>query len=140
MSYINKKNLLCFLILSACFLQTMARICFLTPKYIVHVVNNILPISTSPLLVHCASGDNDIGNHTLYYEGDFTWSFCEQVFLRTLFFCHLSWGSKSISFDVFNSKLRKDCSTSMCYWEAQTDGIYFCNHYPPQDLKKVYSW
>ncbi|KAI3469943.1 hypothetical protein Pfo_026606 [Paulownia fortunei] len=140
MSCTKKKHLVFFHILSTCFLQTMARTCFATPEYKVHIVNDILPISKSPLLVHCASGDDDLGNHTLYYEGDFNWSFCEHIFFRTLFFCHVRWGSKTISFDAFNSKHNKDCTSGVCYWEAQTDGIYFSGYYPPEDLKKAYSW
>ncbi|KAI3469942.1 hypothetical protein Pfo_026605 [Paulownia fortunei] len=117
----------------------MARSCFFTDEYVVHVANNLYAYS-KPMVVHCASADDDLGNHTLSYQKDFNWSFCEQLFHRTLFFCHIWWGSKSVAFDVFTSKNRRACTSHVCYWEAQHDGIYFSGYYPPKDLILAYSW
>ncbi|GFP92870.1 hypothetical protein PHJA_001431300 [Phtheirospermum japonicum] len=108
-------------------------------KYAVHVVNNIYPVSSSPLLLHCASGNDELGNHQLYHHQDFHWSFCEQIFHRTLFFCRFRWGSKNIAFEVFNTTSLSVCKHS-CYWEAHADGVYFSGDYPRIGLAKMYPW
>ncbi|KAL7145150.1 hypothetical protein ABFS83_07G060600 [Erythranthe nasuta] len=133
------KNLLCFLILSTYFLETMGRTCFPRTKYIVHVVNKIRP-DAGPMYAHCASGHKELGNHTLYYNDDFNWSLCEGFLHRTLFFCRITWGSKSVSFDVYRSSDRGECLTDVCYWEARLDGIYFSGDFPPTFPFKKYSW
>lgn len=107
-------------------------------NYVIHVVNN-LPPKSAPLTVHCASGDNDLGTHTLSVNQAFTWGFCESFVSQTLFFCHLWWGSKDIAFNVFTPELSKRCDEH-CYWAAKSDGIYFSGSYPPGKLEKKYDW
>ncbi|KAL0340728.1 UNVERIFIED_CONTAM: hypothetical protein Sradi_4589600 [Sesamum radiatum] len=113
--------------------------CFLSRKFEVHIVSN-LPPQPGPLVAHCASKDDDLGNHTLTTDQDFDFNFCVVPF-TTLFFCHLWWGNKDISFDVFNTKtIMQQCTDRQCYWAAKSDGIYFAGSYPPEGLHKVYSW
>ncbi|GFP90266.1 hypothetical protein PHJA_001170500 [Phtheirospermum japonicum] len=85
-----------------------------------NVINN-LPSTTPPLRLHCASGDHELGFHTLKVNEQFSWKFC--VGLRTLYFCHLWWGSKQRSFVVFKSKLFQR-KYSYYFWSAKSDGIY----------------
>ncbi|XP_022895219.1 S-protein homolog 2-like [Olea europaea var. sylvestris] len=111
--------------------------CHFTKKYSVYVFNNLPPQSL--LMLHCASKDDDLGNHTLTYSREFDWEFCDSLFGNTLFFCTLGWGSKKQSFDVFNSKWgKRECDGGASFWLAKSDGIYFQN-LNEQAFKK-YDW
>lgn len=143
MSCYQKMSYLCsimsLVIVSSCLLQlATAEDCFLSGAYYFAIVNNVLPVSETPLLVHCASRNNDLGNHTLHYQDYVQWQFCLQIFHRTLFHCRVSWGSRSLSFDAFNNHIRKHCS--YCLWQAQSDGIYFQKQAHPEIFNRVYSW
>ncbi|KAL0349986.1 UNVERIFIED_CONTAM: hypothetical protein Sradi_4147800 [Sesamum radiatum] len=72
--------------------------------YEVHIVNN-LPDNSSPLFVHCASKDDDLGNHTLRLNDDFNWHFRMNIGLTTLYYCRFLWESKNKICDVFNKIL-----------------------------------
>ncbi|KAI3474341.1 hypothetical protein Pfo_029173 [Paulownia fortunei] len=135
-------NTFVFLLATTYFLHAMAsdkRKCNFTPKYTVYVANS-LPPKSPPLIAHCASKDDDFGNHTLTSGQSFNWSFCDSYIENTLFFCHFWWGTKERAFDVYTSKDKSDCFKHACYWEADADGIYFDGTYPPQLLSKVYEW
>ncbi|KAK4385936.1 hypothetical protein Sango_2717600 [Sesamum angolense] len=117
---------LVFLFLWANHLQVIAiekPPCIFVHRYEVHIINS-LPSNSDPLVVHCASGDDDLGTHTLTSNQVFQWSFCENVTQTTLYFCHFSWGSKERAFEVFNKKLKGDCYNGLCFWEVRADGIY----------------
>ncbi|PIN24463.1 hypothetical protein CDL12_02814 [Handroanthus impetiginosus] len=109
--------------------------CFFTSGYHVHVTNQL---PAPELELHCASGNNDLGNHKIVQGYDFNWEFCENFARNTLFFCHLSWTNKEFSFDVFSSGWEERCHDGQCYWEARTDGIYFTGGGRP--FKKEYDW
>ncbi|PIN07266.1 hypothetical protein CDL12_20172 [Handroanthus impetiginosus] len=109
----------------------------MTYDYTIHVLNK-LP-QNNKLRLHCASGDDDLGTHTIDVGYDFHWHFCDGWTGRTLFFCHLYWGSKQIAFYVFRSKWAYRCWLD-CYWEARSDGIYFSGKNPPGALEKKYDW
>lgn len=68
----------------------------------VHIFNE-LPRNTSRLVVHCFSGDDDFGNHSLAPGQSFYWIFRTNLFGSTQYFCHLWWGSKQQGFVAFNS-------------------------------------
>ncbi|KAI3458957.1 hypothetical protein Pfo_015620 [Paulownia fortunei] len=137
----TKYLLQCFII-STILLRTMAsekRHCTFTQLVTVYVINN-LPPNSAPLVVHCASKDDDLGNHTLTRNQDFQFEFCENFF-STLFYCHLWWEKKHIRFDAFRETwLGAICAKDICYWAAKSDGIYYSNYYPPRGLKKKYDW
>ncbi|KAL3622634.1 hypothetical protein CASFOL_034045 [Castilleja foliolosa] len=133
--------LLLFSIIS--FQAVDARNC-LTPTYKYTIfVANALPQNSPPLYLHCASGDKELGNHTLTAGQNFNFDFC--IGFKTLYFCHLWWNGKNIAFDVFNNKVDEKCVPTLsdgnkCYFEGRSDGIYFANDYPPKDFTKQYSW
>ncbi|GFP88805.1 hypothetical protein PHJA_001024200 [Phtheirospermum japonicum] len=56
----------------------------------------------SRFTIHCASGDYELGFHTLSVNEQFHWKFC--VFSHTLLFCHLWWDHKQKAFDVFKAQ------------------------------------
>lgn len=113
--------------------------CFFTPGYEVYIVNN-LPQQSPPLMIHCASKNNDLGNHTLYLNQEFYFKFCESFIAVTIFSCQFSWDSKKKDLDVFNANSRKLCKTGLCYWAAKSDGIYFSNDAKTKALQKAYDW
>ncbi|GFQ07407.1 hypothetical protein PHJA_002884800 [Phtheirospermum japonicum] len=75
------KSLLIFFLVVLNILQ-IALTCSLSGEVNVLVINN-LPSSTPPLRLNCASGDHEIGFHTLKVNEQFPWKFC--MGLRTLF-------------------------------------------------------
>ncbi|KAL7105722.1 hypothetical protein ACP275_07G062200 [Erythranthe tilingii] len=82
-------------------------------------INYLIPTSKIPVTVHCESGNDDLGNHTLpKLNNEFNWSFCESIFHNTLFFCRIQWGSKYLKFDVYKSEWRDRCSTRVCLWRG----------------------
>lgn len=111
------------LLFAAIFLLKMAYAirCPFTDKIEVHVINRL---PNPNLLLHCASGDTELGFHNTTTNYDFNWSFCERTDGRTLFFCHLWWGPRQVAYDVFTRKIKKKCDRQ-CLWEARSDGIYF---------------
>ncbi|GFP81195.1 hypothetical protein PHJA_000262800 [Phtheirospermum japonicum] len=73
----------------------------------------------SRLTIHCASGDDELGYHTLSVNEQFHWTFC--ALPHTLYFCHLWWEHKQKAFVVFKTKIFYD---DYNYWSARKDGIY----------------
>ncbi|KAI3451078.1 hypothetical protein Pfo_007743 [Paulownia fortunei] len=115
-------------------------------KYEVHIINS-LPNNSSPLFIHCASKDDDLGNHTLHQKDDFHWHFRINVLLSTLFFCRFRWDSKDKSYDVFNKHLAPNCETydqkvdgNICVWSIRQDGFWISNQIPPITLVQIYQW
>lgn len=56
---------------------------------------NKLPQNSPPLMVHCASKNDDLGNHTLTFNQEFSWKFCENFFWNTLLHSEATWGKKT---------------------------------------------
>ncbi|KAH6810359.1 hypothetical protein C2S51_024121 [Perilla frutescens var. frutescens] len=102
-------------------------------KYDVHIVNNLPSSSNSPLLIHCASGDDDLGDHSLGRTCDFNWSFRMNFFLTTKFFCRFRWEGKNVAHDVFSDRLGDGCFPIdnhvryRCTWLVKADGFYLEN-------------
>ncbi|KAL7117139.1 hypothetical protein ACP275_03G053400 [Erythranthe tilingii] len=138
-SNISIKKLLLIIFLSANVFQATTS-CFFARKYRVQVVNR-LPSNNSSLFLHCASGDDELGKRTIYAGQTFEWAFCASGFSKTLFFCHLWWGSKDRAFEVFNSKHSiNDCRSFLCSWSAMSDGIYYQDGQNGELLDKRYNW
>lgn len=138
-----------FLFISLIFLLNLifARSIGISSKYAVYIINN-LPNDTEPLIVHCKSGDDDLGQRVLHKNEEFSFSFRRKVLIgSTLYFCHFWWDKKDKSFDVFNNHIaEKDCGKvnsdlNECYWKVQEDGFYFGAHrYPPPEYYKKETW
>lgn len=111
-------------------------------NYTIRVINN-LPQNSAPLKLHCASGDDELGNHNLNAGGEFSWNFCKSPFGNTLYFCHVWWGTKlQRSFDVFNYDF--DFETNTNTWIARKDGIFFTEvpqfESNPKSVYQLYTW
>ncbi|KAK4403929.1 hypothetical protein Sango_0761500 [Sesamum angolense] len=135
MSYTTIKNFFILFLLTSNLLQALS--CHIVREYTIHVVNKLPP--NSILSLHCASGDDDLGTHTVLVNGDYNWKLCDTWTGVTLFFCHLYWDSKQVAFDAFRSKWSDRCGLA-CYWEARSDGIYFSEKFPPEKLEKKHDW
>ncbi|KAJ0631553.1 putative plant self-incompatibility S1 [Helianthus annuus] len=99
--------------------------CFLTVPWSVYILSNI----PGDIVAHIKSGDDDLGNHTIPFKGNYNWSFCSRGDNRTLFYGYFWWGSKFQSLDLFNKELEKFCSLNKagrqdCYWWVRPDGFY----------------
>lgn len=111
--------------------------CFATTQHHVHVLNNLN--RNSSLRVHCASGDDDLGFHTLFLNEKLEWEFCKNFFSNTLFFCHFWWGAAGKAFEVYNEKFFEK-STHDAWWVVKNDGFYFGSDPQPSNLKKKFEW
>ena len=115
------------------------------PRWSVQTVNGL---SYLGLDVHCQSGDDDLGYHHLVNHGDdYQWSFQENFWGTTLFWCRLEKVDAYVSFESFwpeslkNTWLRDRCGTTelTCIWIAKDDGIYLRNN-PTNVDEFVHKW
>ncbi|KAL9235815.1 hypothetical protein vseg_010549 [Gypsophila vaccaria] len=111
----------------------------LSPAYYNISVGNGLPNST--LWVHCKSGDDDRGLHTIPRGANFSWVIKTHWVKKRIYFCGLTWdnyGRKT--FDAFLDEqdfVDQGCGGRHCFWKAMPDGIYLYNirkgHYVKKD-------
>ncbi|XAR62573.1 hypothetical protein NMG60_11017390 [Bertholletia excelsa] len=103
------------------------------PTYTVHVIDML---KTADLTFHCQSKDDDLGVQHPNPGEDFHWSFKENIFATTRFFCSFQRGQQKQSFDVFNDKIRQHCIH--CFWQVLDDGFY--TTHDGTYYFKVYDW
>ncbi|KAM0059113.1 putative plant self-incompatibility S1 [Helianthus debilis subsp. tardiflorus] len=115
----------------------VTHVCFLTAKWNLYVISNI----EDDIVAHIKSGDDDLGNHTIPFNGNYNWSFCDRIDGRTLFYGYFWWGSKFTSLALFDDELRGPCALNKesgqhCYWLVRPGGFYvsaynrtFANNY-----------
>ena len=137
-------------------LKVLVKIAFLlmlvaADKEIIHVqgpqvwrkhvrVQNDLGGSTQ-LLVHCRSKDNDLGQHNLSNGQYVGWSFGDNVFGRTLFWCYFKWNNTEKSFDIYKTTTDTNTCAKQCWRSIRSDGVYFdFENVEPNAWIKVYSW
>lgn len=92
-------------------------------SYTVYIINKIPP---NPFLLklHCFSGNNDLGVHTLSQNQNFHWSFNENVGFTTEFFCHFWWNKFDKGFSAFNHHFAVTyCKSHRCFWIADQTGF-----------------
>lgn len=135
MNFIQHKTFFFFLFLAFNFTQKING-----AKVHIHIVNG-LPANSPTLTIHCASGDDDLGYHDLPIYGDFNFSFRENIWGRTLYFCHFWCGSKDKSFVVF---FDSDGSTPSgpFYYLVKDDGFYLArrDNPAPEDYSMYQTW
>ncbi|CAL5413684.1 unnamed protein product [Camellia sinensis] len=90
----------------------------------VHITSEV-PDTPGPLTIHCKSRDNDLGEQLMNNGQDFHWSFKENLFGTTLFFCGFGWNGKIQSFDVFSDTLdeygHRPQEPWLCVWIVRPD-------------------
>ncbi|KAK4403925.1 S-protein5 [Sesamum angolense] len=134
------RSLLLFLLIIANLLHAFAlekRKCVLTPEVFVHIANQL---SSGPLTIHCQSKDDDLGIHTLAINQEFSWGFCDNAVLSTLFYCDISAGSKSKHFNAYTSMSSDSCRNNQCYWFVKDDAVLHGLESPlpfPSDVEEL---
>ena len=75
--------------------------------------------------LHCASGDDDLGEQILSNSQIFTISFHPNIWGTTQFWCHAESGVRVRTFDVFGGQAPTNYGTpySVFLWDMQPDGI-----------------
>nr|DAD42405.1 TPA_asm: hypothetical protein HUJ06_000635 [Nelumbo nucifera] len=100
---------------------------FYLGKRVVSVKNGL----NVPLRIQCWSKDNDIGLHWLRPNQKISWSFMDDVFAGTKFYCFVAYGKKYLrsgSYKVYNSRNDGDIRHPACYrtcaWMVARSGLY----------------
>ncbi|KAJ0092725.1 hypothetical protein Patl1_26784 [Pistacia atlantica] len=108
-------------------------------KFKVHIING-LSSNENPLIIHCYSNDDDLGEHTLWMNNEFKFRFGNHVWRLTHFWCVMRCGLNKKTIDVFRSGVEtKTCRrTGNCFWSAREEGFYFSND--NQSWVKRYDW
>lgn len=104
----------------------------------VHIINNL---SHDNLDIHCHSCEDDLGQHMLGKNDDFTFKFGQHIVFVTHFWCEMKYGdyhSKAITVytDDFGDKYC--CLTKKCFWSVRDDAFYFSNN--NRSWVKWYDW
>ncbi|KAL7124246.1 hypothetical protein ABFS83_14G035800 [Erythranthe nasuta] len=132
------KSLLSIIILFLYSVHRTESVSFLR-RHNIHIYSEV-PRDIVPLLVHCHSGDDDFGNHTLHPGQSFSWSFKSNFFSRTLYSCRFWWGPRQSGFDVFYAKWKTTHNTYN--YVVKGDGFYvnFDGDDHDSNLMLVNSW
>nr|AFK40358.1 unknown [Lotus japonicus] len=104
----------------------------------VRITNDLKGSGFTQLLVHCGSKDDDLGIHYLQSGQSFQWSFKDNIWGTTLFWCHLGWNSVSQTITAY--RYSDDSCGSQCWRSIRPDGAYFYSAEPFRRWDKKYSW
>ncbi|XP_023734139.1 S-protein homolog 1-like [Lactuca sativa] len=110
----------------------------ITPKWDLDVINTI----SDDIFTLIKSRDNNLGNHTLPFNGNYHRSFGERVVGVTPFYS-VWWGSRFQTLNLFNEDVEQNycyidgMHDSNCYWFVKPDGFY-ASAYPNPSGDKVY--
>ncbi|KAH7856421.1 hypothetical protein Vadar_001199 [Vaccinium darrowii] len=105
------------------------------------------------LFIHCKSADDDLGGHWLGHWAERDWSFKQNFWETTLFWCFMRKddGHSHASFDVFwDDPGRPEnkgvepffiaCGYKRCLWVARDNGIYLLNHFSNKETQFRHAW
>ncbi|KAF8406895.1 hypothetical protein HHK36_006016 [Tetracentron sinense] len=96
------------------------------------------------LIIHCKSKDDDLGVHVLPVDGMLQWSFTNNFFHTTLFWCDIQWerspGGDWVrgSFNIYRSHRDIDRCGTNCLWYVKEDALYSPNM--DGDWEPIYLW
>lgn len=102
-------------------------------------ITNRLPTNNPLLVLHCKSGDDDLGLQTLHVNQSYSWAFNVNFWDTTLFWCNFWYKEKHAGIVVYSRHVRCD-GTDTCYYEARTDGFYLSRTQEPGSWQKVSPW
>ncbi|OMP09171.1 Plant self-incompatibility S1 [Corchorus olitorius] len=150
MSYKNiVAPFICMFFLACCMSRTLAAssaevgpTVFVRLKFKVHILNGFED-NAKPLLVHCRSKNDDLGNQILWKGKEFQFEFRIHWFKTTHFTCNFDWASKKLDdITVFKNDQHAESyacvATGNCFWKAAMDGLYFSNN--DQNWVKKFDW
>ncbi|KAF6152772.1 hypothetical protein GIB67_004601 [Kingdonia uniflora] len=99
-----------------------------------------------PMNIHCKSGNDDLGQHIVPSDQNYTWSFYPNIWDSTLYFYWIQWvrsDGKQVSgdFDIYRESREVLKCRDRCVWYAKNDGIYFrYNWKVPDHMQLMYQW
>jgi len=111
----------------------------------VTIINEVIAPDLKTITVHCKSQDDDLGFHTLVFEGSWKFKFTPIFFpdLRsTLFFCSFTWpGNPHRHYlDIYD---QNHDSCWYCRWKINIDGgclnSHKCGHWKSVKLMDAYN-
>ncbi|VVA26241.1 PREDICTED: self-incompatibility [Prunus dulcis] len=95
----------------------------------VRLTNRLEP-SNATVTIHCKSGDDDLGDHLVALGETYEFSFKNNIWDSTLFFCNFDWVSgslgKSVSgtFDIYKARRDQERCLHDCNWLILETGLY----------------
>ena len=125
-------SIFCLIVLVALTSNNMMRFSFAESKqqlpFTKWKVTILNEMTTSTLIVHCKSKDDDLGEHILRTGDNYNWSFKENFWISTLFWCNFSSKHGQVSGNVFwpegGSWFNDQCIHNNCTWAIRDQGIY----------------
>ena len=105
----------------------------------VHITNGFY-YNEKPLVMHCWSEDDDLGEHTLWKDNEFHFSFRESFIGWTHFYCEMHHDKQFKKIDVYDSAKEyiKCTYTLNCYWMVDEGGFFFSRN--NKLWYKIYDW
>ncbi|PQM40783.1 uncharacterized protein Pyn_12236 [Prunus yedoensis var. nudiflora] len=91
---------------------------------------NQLEPSNAIVTVHCKSGDDDLGDHLVALGETYKFTFKNNSWDTTLFFCNFDWVSSSLGkllssiFDIYKAKRYQERCLHHCNWLILETGLY----------------
>ncbi|KAK9265420.1 hypothetical protein L1049_003544 [Liquidambar formosana] len=118
--------LLFMAVLSLCQISLVSAILF--ERVHVYLLNRVEPGKT--LSLHCKSKNDDLGMQQIVFNQTYEWSFHNNFFGTTLYWCFMYWEKSQYVFGSFNiyegSRDQSRCRKS-CWWMIEEDGLFSLN-------------
>ncbi|XP_043720883.1 S-protein homolog 29-like [Telopea speciosissima] len=109
-------------------------------KLHVYIINEL---GLLDLDIHCKSKNDDLGEHKLYSGQEYTWSFNENIFGGTLYWCNFYWVNNGdnvhAGYQVFDQAKQPGLPAQDYFYKVRKDGIYF-GHIRDGHFTKVSDW
>ena len=131
---VNSSNIHAMIMLSIVLIFSFDQ-CFMVLGWLgdkVHVyVKNELEAGKT-LRIRCKSKNDNLGEHSISFNEIYEWSFRNNLWDSTLFWCHMEWeessGQKiSGSFEIYNGGRDKQRCRRRCEWLVEKRGLYSYN-------------
>ncbi|KAI3884615.1 hypothetical protein MKX03_006156 [Papaver bracteatum] len=110
------------------------------PVTTVVLMNELSPNTT--LIYHCKSADDDLGERSLAFNTAWEWSFHNNLFLTTLYWCNFWWDDngkrRQEGFQIYKAKRDFKRCVQFCRNDVRSDGIYGFNEGAEPYL--LYKW
>lgn len=129
------------LVLLALAMQGQPCFAFRFSRWTVRVFNDMK--NGEMLSIHCKSKDDDLGLRYLDVRTQFTWSFRENLWSSTLFWCYIRNQDDHVSLEVFNAyepNLYYRCKSFEYIWSIREDGIYVLNKAFDNQFELIGKW
>ncbi|KAM1033812.1 hypothetical protein FF1_037260 [Malus domestica] len=95
----------------------------------IHIdVENTL-VSNTVVELHCKSKSDDLGNHVIPHGGAYNFTFHDDFWDRTLFFCYMQWRRSDgkwvkAAFNIYKPKRDQKRCMHRCKWQINEYGIF----------------